>query len=149
MPNQNKRNDILLKHLLKTAQSQLRLGLDLKGGVGVTMKVDEAVSEGLPAYQREQQLEDAVRIMGDRLDGSGVAEPIIRPKGENGIEIQMPGLSTKENPEVLDAIKKPARLEFRAVHPSKRPASTAPADYPRSMSMRSSPWRMRTVARVW
>ena len=53
------------------------------------MKVDEAVSEGLPAYQRAQQLEDAIRIMGDRLDGSGVAEPIIRPKGENSIEIQM------------------------------------------------------------
>ena len=68
--------------------------------------------------------------MGDRLDGSGVAEPIIRPKGENAIEIQMPGLSTKENPEVLDAIKKPARLEFRAVHPSKTPDTTAPADYP-------------------
>ncbi|MGB0416057.1 MAG: protein translocase subunit SecD [Coraliomargarita sp.] len=130
VPNQNKRNDILLKHLLKTAQSQLRLGLDLKGGVGVTMKVDEAATEGMQSFQREQQLEDAIRIMGDRLDGSGVAEPIIRPKGENGIEIQMPGLSTKENPEVLDTIKKPARLEFRSVHPSKTPYNTAPADYP-------------------
>ena len=130
VPNQNKRNDILLKHLLKTAQSQLRLGLDLKGGVGVTMKVDESATEGMASFQREQQLEDAIRIMGDRLDGSGVAEPIIRPKGENAIEIQMPGLSTKENPEVLDTIKKPARLEFRSVHPSKTPYNTAAADYP-------------------
>lgn len=130
VPNQNKRNDILLKHLLKTAQSQLRLGLDLKGGVGVTMKVDESATEGMASFQREQQLEDAIRIMADRLDGSGVAEPIIRPKGENAIEIQMPGLSTKENPEVLDTIKKPARLEFRSVHPSKTPYNTAAADYP-------------------
>ena len=40
--NLNKRNDILLKHILKTAQSQLRLGLDLKGGVGVTLKIDQS-----------------------------------------------------------------------------------------------------------
>lgn len=127
VPNQNKRNNILLKHLLKSANSPLRLGLDLKGGVGVTMKVDEAGTEALSAYQKSEQLTDAIRIMGDRLDGSGVAEPIIRPKGEDAIEIQMPGLSTKENPEVLASIKKPARLEFRALHPSKYPDST-PAD---------------------
>jgi SecD/SecF fusion protein len=130
VPNQNKRNNILLKHLLKTANSPLRLGLDLKGGVGVTMKVEEAATEDLSANQKTEQLSDAIRIMGDRLDGSGVAEPIIRPKGDDAIEIQMPGLSTKENPEVLDAIKKPARLEFRALHPSKSPDSTPADQYP-------------------
>lgn len=130
VPNQNKRNNILLKHLLKSANSPLRLGLDLKGGVGVTMKVDEAGTEALSAYQKSEQLTDAIRIMGDRLDGSGVAEPIIRPKGEDAIEIQMPGLSTKENPEVLASIKKPARLEFRALHPSKYPDSTPADQYP-------------------
>ncbi|ADE54854.1 protein translocase subunit SecD [Coraliomargarita akajimensis] len=128
--NQNKRNNILLKHMLKTAQSQLRLGLDLKGGVGVTMKVDEAATEGMSQFQQAEQLKDAIRIMGDRLDGSGVAEPIIRPKGDTAIEIQMPGLSTKENPEIIDVIKKPARLEFRSVHPSKTPYNTAKEDYP-------------------
>lgn len=128
--NQNKRNNILLKHMLKTAQSKLRLGLDLKGGVGVTMKVDEAATEGMSEFQQAEQLQDAIRIMGDRLDGSGVAEPIIRPKGDTAIEIQMPGLSTKENPEIIDVIKKPARLEFRSVHPTKTPYNTAKADYP-------------------
>ena len=130
VPNQNKRNNILLKHLLKTANSPLRLGLDLKGGVGVTMKVEEAATEEMSSSQKSEQLSDAIRIMADRLDGSGVAEPIIRPKGEDAIEIQMPGLSTKENPEVLDAIKKPARLEFRALHPSKYPDSTPADQYP-------------------
>ena len=130
VPNQNKRNNILLKHLLKTANSPLRLGLDLKGGVGVTMKVEDAATEELSSSQKSEQLSDAIRIMADRLDGSGVAEPIIRPKGEDAIEIQMPGLSTKENPEVLDAIKKPARLEFRALHPSKNPDTTPVDQYP-------------------
>ncbi len=128
--NQNKRNDILLKHLLKTAQSNLRLGLDLKGGVGVTLRMDDASKAQLNAYEQEEQLKDAIRIMGDRLDGHGVAEPIIRPVGEDGIEIQIAGLSSKNNPQVLDDLKKPARLEFRAVHDRLSPDTTAKSDYP-------------------
>jgi SecD/SecF fusion protein len=128
--NRNKRNDVLLKHLLSSAQSQLRLGLDLKGGVGVTMKIDETAQSELSSYEQAEQLEDAIEIMADRLDGSGVAEPVIRPRGKDAIEIQMPGASTKQNPEIIDVIKKPARLEFRAVHETLDPYTTAPGDYP-------------------
>jgi SecD/SecF fusion protein len=128
--NQNKRNDILLKHILATAQSQLKLGLDLKGGVGVTLKIDEAEIADLSAFEQADQLEKAITIMGDRLDGMGVAEPVIRARGEDAIEIQLAGLSTKDNPEVIDAIKKPARLEFRSVHPDLSPDTTPTNRYP-------------------
>lgn len=128
--NRNKRNNILLKHLLSSAQSNLRLGLDLKGGVGVTLKLDESARSGMNSFEQKEQLKDAIEIMGNRLDGSGVAEPVIRPVGDNGIEIQLAGLSTKDNPEVLNEIKKPARLEFRAVHETLRPNTTAKKDYP-------------------
>lgn len=129
--NQNKRNDILLKHILKTAQSNLRLGLDLKGGVGVTLKIAEDAPGS--KFEQAEQLKDAIEIMGSRLDGHGVAEPIIRPVGDDAIEIQIAGLSTKDNPEVLDDLKKPARLEFRAVHetlyPDTTPINKYPVDY--------------------
>ncbi|WP_269524502.1 protein translocase subunit SecD [Coraliomargarita parva] len=128
--NRNKRNDILLKYLLTSAQSQLRLGLDLKGGVGVTLKIDEKAQSELNVYEQEEQLKDAISIMRDRLDGQGVAEPVIRPVGDSAIEIQLAGLSTKDNPEVIDVIKKPARLEFRKVHPSLDPRTTRKSDYP-------------------
>ena len=128
--NRTKRNNVLLKYLLSSAQSQLRLGLDLKGGVGVTMKIDETAQDALSSYEQAEQLQDAIEIMAERLDGSGVAEPVIRPRGNDAIEIQMPGASTKQNPEIIDIIKKPARLEFRAVHPSLRPDTTSPNDYP-------------------
>jgi SecD/SecF fusion protein len=128
--NQNKRNDILLKHILVTAQSNLRLGLDLKGGVGVTLKIDENSKGNLNQFQQEEQLKDAIEIMGSRLDGHGVAEPIIRPVGNDAIEIQIAGLSTKDNPEVLDDLKKPARLEFRAVHETLFPDTTPKNKYP-------------------
>jgi SecD/SecF fusion protein len=128
--NQNKRNDILLKHLLSTAQSNLRLGLDLKGGVGVTLKIDEAAQAEMNAFQQAEQLKDAIEIMGSRLDGHGVAEPIIRPVGDDAIEIQIAGLSTKDNPEVVDSLKKPARLEFRRVHETLSPDTTPKNKYP-------------------
>ena len=128
--NQNKRNNILLKHILQTAQSQLRLGLDLKGGVGVTLMIDESAQEGLTQSEQSAQLENAISIMADRLDGMGVAEPVIRSSGEDGIEIQLAGLSTKDNPEVIDSIKKPARLEFRSVHPTLSPDTTPVDRYP-------------------
>jgi len=126
--NQNKRNDILLKHILSTAQSNLRLGLDLKGGVGVTLKIaDDAPGS---KFQQAEQLKDAIEIMGSRLDGHGVAEPIIRPVGDDAIEIQIAGLSTKDNPEVLEDLKKPARLEFRSVHETLFPDTTPKNKYP-------------------
>jgi SecD/SecF fusion protein len=121
--NQNKRNDILLKYILQKAQSQLSLGLDLKGGVGVTLKIDETSLAGLNQFEQEEQLKDAIQIMRERLDDMGVAEPVIRAQGDDAIEIQIAGLSTKDNPEVIDAIKKPAKLEFRTIHPDRTPQS--------------------------
>jgi len=128
--NQDERNEVLLKHILSKAQSQLRLGLDLKGGVGVTLKIDESAQEGLSQFEQSEQLEKAIDIMAERLDGMGVAEPVIRARGEDAIEIQLAGLSTRDNPEVIDAIKKPARLEFRTIHPTLEPDSTPTNRYP-------------------
>lgn len=128
--NRNKRNDILLKHILQTAKSQLRLGLDLKGGVGVTLKIDELAQAQMSQFEQAEQLQKAISIMADRLDGMGVSEPIIRAQGEDSIEIQLAGLSTRENPEVIDQVKKPARLEFRRVHPELRPDSTPASESP-------------------
>ena len=93
------------------------------------MKMDASMLSDLSSFEQAEQLEDAISIMAERLDGSGVAEPIIRPRGENAIEIQMPGAS-KQNPEIIDIIKKPARLEFRTVHASLEPDTTPTSEYP-------------------
>lgn len=128
--NQDKRNDILLKYILRTAQSQLSLGLDLKGGVGVTLMMEAAAQNEMSQVQQAEQMQNAIDIMAERLDSMGVAEPVIRARGDNAIEIQLAGLSTKDNPEVIDSVKKPARLEFRRVHPDLQPDSTPTSEYP-------------------
>jgi len=128
--NRNKRNEVLLKHLLNTSRSNLQLGLDLKGGVGFTLKIDPKALEDLSSMQQEEQLSKAIEIMSERLDGLGVSEPLIRAKGEKAIEIRLAGLSLEDNPRLIEEISKPAKLEFRKVHPTMDPENTDPENYP-------------------
>ncbi len=129
--NVEKRNNLLLDELLRRSKGHVQLGLDLKGGVAFTLEVDEAALAKQSADARQAKLAKAIDIIGSRINGLGVTEPIIRAVGDNRIEVQLPGVSTKDNPEVADALKKPARLDFRIVHEgttgmNERPASAPP-----------------------
>ncbi len=131
--NVRKRNAILLEELLKRSKGRLQLGLDLQGGVAFVLQVTEPVGTDVDVRQREEDLTKAIEIIGDRVNAFGVSEPIIRPVGNNRIEVQLAGLSTKDNPEVVDQLKKPARLDFRLVHPTAsptgRPGEVPPPGY--------------------
>lgn len=117
LKNIEKRNDILFDYLLKQSKPRLQLGLDLKGGVAFTLEASSLDAPGEHQSVKALQLDKAVEIIGTRVNGLGVAEPIIRPVGKNRIEVQLPGQSTKDNPEIATVLKKPARLDFRLVHP--------------------------------
>jgi SecD/SecF fusion protein len=123
--NIEKRNDILLTELLRRSKSRLQLGLDLRGGVAFTLEVDELAAANISLDEREEKLAKAIEIIGNRINGLGVAEPIIRPVGNNRIEVQLPGVNTKDNPNIIDETSKPARLDFRLVHPTLTPQMTA------------------------
>jgi len=69
-----------------------------------------------PTKSRKEKLTKAIEIIGARINAFGVAEPLIRPIGNNRIEVQLPGLDTRTNPDVIDQVKKPARLDFRIVN---------------------------------
>lgn len=130
--NIEKRNALLLDHLLKESKSRLQLGLDLKGGVAFTLEVDESAAKSGDDYTRTEKLNKAIEIIGKRINGLGVTEPIIRAVGTNRIEVQLPGVNTKDNPEIVDSLKKPALLTFHKVHPTLTPQSEdeeAPVGY--------------------
>jgi SecD/SecF fusion protein len=120
-----RRNDILMNELLRRSKGRLQLGLDLHGGVAVTLEVDPKVTARDPADVKEK-LAKAVDIIGARVNAFGVGEPIIRPVGDNRIEVELPGVSTKDNPEIVADVQAPALLEFREVHPTLTP-NTVPA----------------------
>lgn len=121
--NIKKRNDTLMRFLLSQSHGKVKLGLDLKGGVAFTFKVNE---EDLAKedWERTEQLSQAKSIITRRVDGLGVAESVVRIRGENAIEVQMPGVSTRDNPDAVDSLQAPALLEFSLVHRSLDPRTT-------------------------
>jgi SecD/SecF fusion protein len=132
--NIEKKNAILLDHLLKESKARLQLGLDLKGGVSFTLEIAPAALANMQSHERKEKLDKAIDIIGSRINAFGVTEPIIRPVGDSRLEIQLPGVNTKDNPDVIDSLQKPALLQFRIVHPTATPATTggqAPIGYER------------------
>lgn len=143
IPNQQKRNEVLTKHLLQASQGKVKLGLDLKGGVAFTLKVDDAALVGKENHQKKQMLSKAIDIMERRVNGLGVAEPILRERGKDAIEIQLPGLTTQENPDVLENLKRPAKLTFHKVYRTApnalKSTSGVPIGYEKKFEERTDP----------
>jgi SecD/SecF fusion protein len=125
-----KRNSLLLDELLRRSKGRLQLGLDLKGGVAFTLEVAPKSLADVPQAERQAKLTKAIEIISARINSLGVAEPIVRPVGNNRIEVQLPGVSTKDNPEIVSSLKKPARLDFRLVFTGGTPETIPPSDAP-------------------
>ncbi|HWA10735.1 MAG TPA: protein translocase subunit SecD [Opitutaceae bacterium] len=130
LKNVEKRNDILMTELYQRSRAGLQLGLDLNGGVSATLEVDPKAAAKYSDDVRQEKLTKAIDIIHERINRTSLAEPIIRPVGNNRIEVQLPGLDPKTNPEVLEDIKKPARLDFRQVHPSLTPQTSPNGEVP-------------------
>lgn len=92
--------------------SSIKLGLDLQGGTQVIL--DPApVSEG--SEITEEQLQQTVSIIRQRVDGLGVAEAEVTIQGSGAnaaIVVSVPG----ENPDrIVDLVQRTALLDFRPV----------------------------------
>ena len=80
------------------------LGLDLQGGASVVL---EPTSIAEP-----EELDVAVEIIRNRVDGLGVAEPEISTQGGN-LLVQLPGVDEQQR--ALDLVGQTAELRFRPV----------------------------------
>ena len=145
LKNVDKRNTILLDELLRQSKGRLQLGLDLKGGIAYTLEVDPAATKLGTEQSRKEKLDKAIEILGARINNLGVTEPLIRPVGTNRIEVQLPGASTKENPEISSVMQKPARLDFKLVYPYSRPPAEVPPGY-RAMTLEQEDRNGETTA---
>ncbi|TXK17524.1 protein translocase subunit SecD [Homoserinibacter sp. GY 40078] len=86
-----------------------KLALDLDGGTQIilspTLEDDETVTE--------EQLQQSVEIIRNRIDAAGVSESEITTQGGNKIVVSIPG--TTPDQQTLDRIQQSAKMEFRAV----------------------------------
>ena len=89
-----KRNEIVLRALLRNSQASIRKGLDLRGGVAFTLEIQPSAEEDNATLDNangdSSAMDKVVEIMSERLNAFGVAETIVRKKGETTIEVQIP-----------------------------------------------------------
>ncbi len=129
--NIDKRNTLLLGELQRQAKGRVQLGLDLNGGVAVTLELHAKDGNKVPP----ETLATAIRIIDQRINSLGVTEPLIRAVGDNRIEVQLPGENLNDNPDLIREVIRPAKLEFRLVSdliaPQMQPpaADSVPPDY--------------------
>ena len=85
---------------------QIKQGLDLKGGLQVLLASD------LPggAQPTADQMDSAKRIIEDRVNGLGVAEPVVQAAQDNRILVELPGVNDRNL--AIDLIKQTGQLEF-------------------------------------
>ncbi len=126
-------------------KDKVRFGLDIKGGTSFTVQIDETAmaeqireemktkmgAEDFGKLSEEQivvRVKDlmvtslkeararAIEVIRNRVDGLGIAEPIIFPEKDNRIVVQLPGVDEKKRDEAARMLKEAAFLEFRMVH---------------------------------
>ena len=92
--------------------SSIRLGLDLQGGTQVILK-PTPVTEGTSIT--EEQLQQTVSIIRQRVDGLGVAEAEVTTQGSGDgsvIVVSVPGVNQDR---IVDLVQRTAFLNFRPV----------------------------------
>ena len=113
----DRRNDLVLRTLLKNSQAAIKKGLDLRGGIAFTMEANDLnESTDTGDSSAGSAMDKVVEIMSERMNAFGVAETVVRKKGDRSIEIQIPDKTSKQNPEIIEELQKPAKLEFRIVY---------------------------------
>ncbi|HNV85958.1 MAG TPA: protein translocase subunit SecD [Candidatus Omnitrophota bacterium] len=91
-------------------QKKIKLGLDLKGGMHLLLKVE---TDKIPEAGRKDAVDRALEVIRNRIDQFGVSEPSIQKQGVNYIVVQLPGVTDRKR--ALDIIGKTALLEFKLV----------------------------------
>lgn len=89
---------------------RINLGLDLRGGMHLLLKVDTSKLSG-PA--KEDAADRAIEVVRNRIDQFGVRETSIQKQGIDEIVVQLPGVTDRER--AIDIIGKTALLEFKLV----------------------------------
>ncbi len=89
----------------------VNLGLDLQGGLEVVLQVNKP-------HPNPDDVQRVKTILQNRVNGLGVAEPIIQTQGTTRVLVELPGLSSKEQSRALKLIGEQAVLQFRIVKSS-------------------------------
>jgi len=98
-----------------------KLALDLEGGTQIILEPQLESGQQVTG----EQLDQAVSIIRQRVDASGVSEAEITTQGNQNVVVSIPGTPDKAT---LERIQSSAKLEFRPVLTTEAAATTAVGD---------------------
>jgi SecD/SecF fusion protein len=90
------------------APPPVKQGLDLQGGLRVVLQAKKAN----PSVEDMQQVRT---VLENRINQTGVSEPLVIVQGTNRILVELPGLSSADQDRALALLGQTAKLEFRIV----------------------------------
>ncbi len=86
----------------------LKRGLDLQGGMSLALEIDESKQT---VADKSEALDRAIKVVRQRIDEFGVAEPVVQKVGTDRIVVELPGIDDAERAQ--DVVQKSAFLEFQ------------------------------------
>jgi preprotein translocase subunit SecD len=86
----------------------LKKGLDLQGGMHLTLVVDESKQA---VANKSEALDRALKVVRTRIDQFGVSEPVVQKAGTDRIIVELPGIDDERR--ATDVVQKAAYLQFQ------------------------------------
>src|SRR5256714_13306435 len=86
----------------------LKRGLDLQGGMHLALEIDESKGAVL---DKTKAIDNALKVVRNRIDEFGVAEPVVQKAGSDRIIVELPGIDDPLRAQ--DVVQKSAYLEFQ------------------------------------
>ena len=122
-------------YICNPPSQKIRLGLDLKGGTSLILRVDEdslkeimldkdpaltnqtdaAVNELIQKKITESQ-DSVIQTIRRRVDAMGTNEPVIQSMDQNRVLVQLPGMDDESSKIAKARLQSSALLSFRLVH---------------------------------
>lgn len=92
-------------------------GFAEKGGHSFLLRVQQRVDDdGAKIPVTKEELDQAIRVIGKRLERMGAAKPQITRQPEGGILLKVPGVEPGEAGRISAMLEKASRLELREVN---------------------------------
>jgi preprotein translocase subunit SecD len=102
------RNSAGVFHDTSFTRVPLKLGLDLKGGMHLALEVDDSKQA---VANKSEAIDRALKVVRNRIDEFGVAEPVVQKVGSDRIIVELPGVTDPERARSL--VERSAFLQFQ------------------------------------
>jgi preprotein translocase subunit SecD len=91
----------------------IRRGLDLEGGMHLTLEVDESKQA---VANKSDAIDRALKVVRTRIDQFGVSEPVVQRVGNDRMVVELPGVQDQQR--AYDIVKEAAYLQMEIVDKS-------------------------------